>query len=210
MLEKGKPLFRNFRGRAELYVPIASGHFFKLPPKKRVPPSLSHRFFSLVPEMSDDEVDEELLALLRQSLECNGNNVSAPAQTRVLEGSEYVYDNSIDVALDYKGCKEAASMIWTSMQEKKYSIRTWSDHELHPKVKDASTMDFIFTMDLLNFSFWSDRSNAEEKFAVEFRGKLWTGYWSLVAALQRALEEGAYFMQCKCHMVLTESRHTNY
>lgn len=160
--------------------------------------------------MSDDEVDEELLALLRQSLGLNGSTSSAPAQTRVLEGSEYVYDNSIDVALDYRGSKEAASIIWTSMQKKNYSFRTWSEHELHPKIKDSSTVEFIFIMDLLNFSFWSDVSNSEERFAVVFRGKRWTGYWSLVAALQRALEEGWNFTWCKFYMVLTEFRHTNH
>lgn len=160
--------------------------------------------------MSDDEADEELLALLRQSLGLNGSNVSAPVQTRVLEGSEYVYDNSIDVALDYKGCKEAASMIWTSMQENKFSLKNWSQHELHPEPKDASTIEFIFTMDLLNFSFWSDINIPEEKYAVDFRGKMWTGYWSLVAALRRALEEGAYFMRCECPLMLTGSRHTDH
>lgn len=52
-----------------------------------------------------------------------------------------------------------------------------------------STVAFIFTMDLLNFSFWSEKG-AEEKVSIEYKGKTWTGYWSLVAALQRALEEG--------------------
>ena len=43
-------------------------------------------------------------------------------------------------------------------------------------------------MDLLNFSFWSEK-NEEERFAVVYKGKRWTGYWSLVAILQRALEQ---------------------
>ena len=140
--------------------------------------------------MSVDEADEELLALLRESLGLNGKSVSGPARTGVLENAEYVCDNSIDVALDYRGTKAAASIVWTLMQEKKYSFKCWSEHELHPKTKDASTVDFIFTMDLLNFSFWSDKSSPHESFAVDFRGRLYTGYWSLVATLQRALEEG--------------------
>jgi len=44
-------------------------------------------------------------------------------------------------------------------------------------------------MDLLNFSFWSELPD-DERFAIEYRGKRWTGYWSLVAALQRALDDG--------------------
>lgn len=110
-------------------------------------------------------------------------------ETRVLEGSEYVYNNSIDVAIDMNSTKTAAAKIYDQMGKKEYSTKTWSSHELHPKSKDESTVAFIFTMDLLNFSFWSEKDDTE-RFAIEFKGKRWTGYWSLVAALQRAIEEG--------------------
>ncbi|QSZ36318.1 hypothetical protein DSL72_007444 [Monilinia vaccinii-corymbosi] len=137
--------------------------------------------------MSDDEADPELLELLRQHIS-KPTSPSIP-ETRVLESAEYVYNNSIDVALDMAATKAAATSIYSQMQKKSYSTKTWSSHDLHPQSKDASTVNFIFTMDLLNFSFWSLQSE-EERFAVEYRGKRWTGYWSLVAALQRGLEEG--------------------
>ncbi len=139
--------------------------------------------------MSDDEADPELLELLRRSLGLRPSHGPTPAETRVLESAEYIFNNSIDVALDVRGCKAAASTIWNLMQEKEYSTKTWSSHELHPKAKDESTVDFIFTMDLLNFCFWSEKG-PDERFAVEYAGKKWTGYWSLVAAIQRALDEG--------------------
>lgn len=44
-------------------------------------------------------------------------------------------------------------------------------------------------MDILNFSFWSERSE-KTRFSIDYKGRKWTGYWSLVAALQRALDEG--------------------
>ena len=140
--------------------------------------------------MSDDETDFELLDLLRKSLGMNGNSAAGPAETRVLESAEHIYDNAVDVAIDMQGTKAAAASIWRSMQEKGYDCKAWSQHELHPKAKDESTVNFIFTMDLLNFSFWSDCTNKAKTFVVEHAGKRWTGYWSLVAALQRALEEG--------------------
>ena len=139
--------------------------------------------------MSEDEADQELLALLRESLGLNGGNTKGPIETKVLEGAEYIYDNSIDVAIDMQGTKAAASTIWSTMQDKGFSSKSWSKHELHPKAMDEGTVDFIFTMDLLNFCFWSD-SEPDHRFAVEYRGRLWTGYWSLVAGLQRALDEG--------------------
>lgn len=138
--------------------------------------------------MSDDEADPELLALLRQSL-MGKPVVDEEPETGVLQDAEYVYDNSIDVAIEMRATKNAAESIYHQMQEKSFSTASWADHELHPKDKDEKTVEFIFTMDLLNFSFWSELPG-DERFAIEYRGKRWTGYWSLVAAMQRALEEG--------------------
>lgn len=139
--------------------------------------------------MSDDEADPELLELLRQSLGLGTSSATAPPNTRVLESAEFIYDHSIDVSIVSSATKAAASSLWKLMQEKNYSTSTWSDHELHPKAKDESTVNFIFTMDLLNFSFWSELSE-EERFQIEYKNRRWTGYWSLIALLQRALEEG--------------------
>ena len=142
--------------------------------------------------MSDDEADPELLELLRKSLGIsNGRQVDAPPDTGVLSSAEHIYNNAIDVALDMAGTKAAAQKIHAMMSARQYSTATWSSHELHPKTKDEATLNFIFTMDLLNFSFWSERPDAE-RFCVDYRGKRWTGYWSLVAALQRALDEGLF------------------
>lgn len=140
--------------------------------------------------MSDDEADPELLELLRKTLGTHNPMPAGIAQTGVLESAEYIYTNSIDVSLDMRGTKAAAATIWDLMQRKEYSCKMWSSHELHPKAKYESTVEFLFVMDLLNFCFWSDNQDPEEAFAVEYHGKVWTGYWSLVAALQRALEEG--------------------
>lgn len=138
--------------------------------------------------MSDDEADPELLALLRQHLEGGQKGPEIP-ETHVLEGAEYIADNAIDVMLDMRSTKAAAATIYEQMLKKEFSTANWSAHELHPKAKDESTVAFIFTMDLLNFSFWSERSE-EDRFAIEYKGRRWTGYWSLVAALDRALDEG--------------------
>lgn len=140
-------------------------------------------------DMSDDEADPELLALLRQSLGLGVPSAPSPPDTKVLESAEFIYDNAIDVAIDASGTKAAASLVWTLMKEQQYSPKTWSSHELHPQHKNQDTVDFIFTMDLLNFSFWSSLPS-DARFAVDYRGRRWVGYWSLVASLQRALDEG--------------------
>lgn len=139
--------------------------------------------------MSDDEADPELLELLRQHLGLGKKNNAAP-DTKVLQNARWIFDNSIDVALDPRQTKAAAETIWQQIQQKQYSTSTWSEHELHPKAKDESTVDFIFTMDLLNFSFWSEEMEESKRFRIDYHGRKWTGYWSLVAALQRALDDG--------------------
>lgn len=143
-------------------------------------------------KMSDDEADPELVALLRAHL-VGQPAASAEPETGILDGAEYLCDESIDVAIDMWSCKTAANAIYRQMQDKSYSTATWSQHDLHPKKKDESTVAFIFTMDLLNFSFWSKHPE-DKRYAVEYRGKTWTGYWSLVAALQRALDEGWFLL----------------
>jgi hypothetical protein len=157
----------------------------------RFPWTLKLILGSLQDRMSDDEVDSELLALLRQSLGLGLPTKQAPPETRVLESAEFICDNSIDVAIDMGSTKAAARTIWHLMQEKQYSTQTWTTHELHPKEKNVDTVNFIFTMNLSNFCFWSEKP-AEKRFAVEYKEQRWTGYWSLVAALQRALEEGTW------------------
>jgi Potential Queuosine, Q, salvage protein family len=143
--------------------------------------------------MSDDEeADLSLLLLLRQSLGISDDPSTSPPtpQTGVLRSAEYIYNNSIDVAIDSSSTKRAATTIYSLMQSKQHSTQSWSAHSLHPQAKDEATLKFIFTMDLLNFSFWSERSEGE-RFAVKYRGKRWTGYWALVACLQRAVDEGS-------------------
>ena len=138
--------------------------------------------------MSDSEPEEELLELLRKSLGLSSSSAPPSYQTKVLGDAQYIYDNAIDVAIDSAQTKAAANLIWHLMQARSYSVKAWADHELHPKGQDDSTIDFIFTMDLLNFSFWSE--DPSTPYIVEYQDKQWPGYWSLVAALQRALSEG--------------------
>lgn len=143
------------------------------------------------PTMADDDVDHDLLDFMRKAMGLDPPTTRPPLTTKVLESAQFIFDNAIDIALDPDSIKTAAETIYRSMQEKSYSTSTWSEHELHPKEKNEDTVDFILTMDILNFSFWSDFDD-QNRFAVNYRGKRWTGYWSLVALLRRALDEGLF------------------
>ena len=44
----------------------------------------------------------------------------------------------------------------------------------------------VFVIDLLNFSFWTEEDRP--KYCVSYAGREWTGYWSLCAAFNRAID----------------------
>ena len=141
--------------------------------------------------MSDDEVDLGLLAFLRQHYAPPAPVSAEDApETGVLADAERVVDDAVDVALVMSATKRAAAAIHMQMEQQHYSPASWAEHELHPRARDESTVDFIFTMDLLNFSFWSEKERDEESVGIEYGGVVWRGYWSLVAALRRAVDEG--------------------
>ena len=135
--------------------------------------------------------DSSQLLLLQKSLDADDQPQAPNPLEQVLASAKYIKDNAIDVAISPSNTKTAASHIYALMQERQYSTHSWSLHELHPKPDGGeATLNFIFVLDLLNFSFWSEKSE-KDQFAVQYGGKHWTGYWSLVAGLKRAIEEGA-------------------
>lgn len=74
------------------------------------------------------------------------------------------------------------------MEEQPFDTATWSTHLLHPKAMSLEAIDWIFLVDLLNFSFFSDEPDPEKQFYVIYKGEKFTGYWSLCAAVNRALD----------------------
>ncbi len=84
-------------------------------------------------------------------------------------------------------------------------LNEWSNNELNYSYDSNSKNDdehneflvnWIFLIDLLNFSFWSDYDLADdgignlkfERFTIKLNEKLYTGYWSLIAIIKRAIE----------------------
>lgn len=54
----------------------------------------------------------------------------------------------------------------------------------------AEAVEWIFLVDLLNFSFFSDQEDPKKQFYVTYKGEKFTGYWSLCAAVNRAIDAG--------------------
>lgn len=109
--------------------------------------------------------------------------------------------------------------IFHKIKVESYTPRTWRTHPLHlipvePYVasepSNKKVLDWIFLISSLNFSFWSSREGHPDRYGVEWKSgwddsednrRLWTGYWSLVAALNR----GKYFTIATFEDSLTKS-----
>ncbi|KAI9323118.1 UPF0553 protein C9orf64-like protein [Dichotomocladium elegans] len=112
----------------------------------------------------------------------------------VLESAKFIAEHSQDVRIVPEAIERAAKSILENMKARQYSTKTWNEHPLQPQQRDESTVDWIFLVDVLNFSFWSDlddgRAPHADRYTVVFDDKPYTGYWSLCAAINRALANG--------------------
>lgn len=123
-------------------------------------------------------------------------NIPTMNTTGVLDSAEFIVRNSQDVFVSEEGCKKASEEVYASMRRKKYSTETWTSHPLTPSSKSQSTVDWIFTVDTLNFSFWSNYDDKDtgspesQRYTVQYLGNKYTGYWSLCAAINKALDDG--------------------
>ena len=143
-----------------------------------------------------DDLSASLLSAFQSRFGISSPNqptTAVPTNTKVLDSAQYVADQAIDVFINRDGLYSAASSITQSIKTKPFTTAAWREHELHPnptesRMNEDEIIRFIFTMDLLNFSFWSD--DESRPFELEYKGRMWTGYWSLVAGLWRALDEG--------------------
>ncbi|KAF1796842.1 hypothetical protein V8B55DRAFT_1548209 [Mucor lusitanicus] len=118
------------------------------------------------------------------------------AENKVLASAKFISENSKNVFIPKENLSSAVETIMENMKMREYSTKTWNEHPLHPKVADCKTVDWIFLVDLLNFSFWSDLDVKDkstphpDRYAINYDGTLYTGYWSLCAAINRALDNG--------------------
>ncbi|KAG8900189.1 hypothetical protein FRB99_006189 [Tulasnella sp. 403] len=124
----------------------------------------------------------------------------------VIPSAQFVYEKvgSEGVRVEEGRVVESvAENILNRMQTMQYSTSTtWRSHPLHflpptpydpshPRTREA--LDWVFFVSSLNFSFWSEFSE-EERFGIEWgdEGTVWTGYWSLLAGIKRALHNTSH------------------
>ena len=117
--------------------------------------------------------------------------------------SAIISANSVDVKVDDESVKRLSGELAESFTSGNLlSLKSWKDCELHPWENNDGTANFIFLMDLLNFSFWHDDN--DNPYTVKYNGKLYTGYWSLLASLRIAEKEGKNLSDASVMATITE------
>ncbi|RKP14456.1 hypothetical protein BJ684DRAFT_19145 [Piptocephalis cylindrospora] len=109
----------------------------------------------------------------------------------VRESAAFIANNAKEVRVSEAGVCKAADWIGRAMKESNYSRKEWGKHQLNPSAPSEETIAWIFVVDALNFSFWTERPESDpSRYGVRWEGVLWTGYWSLCACINRALASG--------------------
>lgn len=139
----------------------------------------------------------------------------------ILSSTNFVSQNAKQVSINQSRLKEVAEWIVSyhsairsghknndiaeEYTQKSILPATWHSHKLHPDIDELGPrecVEWIFFMDLLNFSFfddWRERISFDDKmgfsmllprYSVEYCGEKYTGYWTLNAAIKREKDSG--------------------
>jgi hypothetical protein len=101
----------------------------------------------------------------------------------VLRSTLPVVQQASHVQLDL-GRVEALAARWAQAG---WQVPTWNA-DLHFNDGTWRAVNWMLLADALNFCFWGDPGQA--RWAVEYRGQVYNGYWAETASLLRALDDG--------------------
>ncbi|XP_041042569.1 queuosine salvage protein isoform X2 [Carcharodon carcharias] len=105
------------------------------------------------------------------------------------EAGKFISENSKDVSVLEEGVQKVAKMVFEKRNSEELDATGWKLlHDLNPQTMSETSVNWVFVTDTLNFSFWSE--NDDHKCLVKYKGKMHSGFWSLCAAINRALDEG--------------------
>ena len=107
------------------------------------------------------------------------------------ETGRYINRETQHIKCNPHGVDKVSELIYKAIAKDGFGRKIWEKHELNPSrtQNEQELINWIFLVDTLNFSFWPDEGAV--KFGVkDHHGKLQTGYWSLCAAVNRAMKVG--------------------
>ncbi len=97
----------------------------------------------------------------------------------VLKTTAYVIQHARNVKIDHAAVERAAD----TLAEKCVEPPAWN-YAFHFHDRTPRTVNYLFLLDALNFSFWG-----KPRWKVEYNGQELDGYWALAASLKRTVEK---------------------
>ncbi|KAM7077113.1 queuosine 5'-phosphate N-glycosylase/hydrolase isoform 2-T3 [Ciconia maguari] len=86
-----------------------------------------------------------------------------------LESARFIAGHSRDVSVDEEGARRVAEGLFDRASAAEFGLAGWKSlHELNPRAASAEAVDWVFLVDTLNFSFWSEQE--EQKYLVKYKG----------------------------------------
>lgn len=114
------------------------------------------------------------------------------------ESAKLVAGLAKDVFIEQAGVKKLALAILDGLKTGKIRKGNFSQIRFHPKPDDSRAADWIFVLDTLNFSFWTETGTKKWNVNGE------TGYFAFCAAVSRAIDEGKPMWDPKYYSQITQ------
>eukprot|EP00096_Caligus_rogercresseyi_P015606 TRINITY_DN8074_c0_g1_i1.p1 TRINITY_DN8074_c0_g1~~TRINITY_DN8074_c0_g1_i1.p1 ORF type:complete len:340 (+),score=77.06 TRINITY_DN8074_c0_g1_i1:74-1093(+) len=106
-----------------------------------------------------------------------------------VESGKFIAEHAEHIRIEKNGIQVAVDMIWERIDSGDIAQKNmFSKTEIHPQSADDQGIHWVFFADLLNFSFWT--GDSEPHYGVTYKGKTYTGYLALCAAINRTLDSG--------------------
>ena len=110
-----------------------------------------------------------------------------------LESAKFIMDHAKHVKICNEGIDYLSDMVLNSLKDTKCNYFNFKSFELNPKEMNENSINWIFVVDTLNFSFWSfppTTKDEEYQYKINYKNQTYHGYWALCAAINRAIDEG--------------------
>uniref|UniRef100_A0A915AU26 Queuosine 5'-phosphate N-glycosylase/hydrolase n=2 Tax=Parascaris univalens TaxID=6257 RepID=A0A915AU26_PARUN len=92
-----------------------------------------------------------------------------------------------ELKVSKSGVETVAKMVLDAVRSGKIRDVDFDASDLHPKGADRAAIEWVFFMDSINFSFWTEEG---AKFVVTYKDKSYTGYFAGCACVNRAIDNG--------------------
>uniref|UniRef100_A0A915DHH2 Queuosine 5'-phosphate N-glycosylase/hydrolase n=1 Tax=Ditylenchus dipsaci TaxID=166011 RepID=A0A915DHH2_9BILA len=107
------------------------------------------------------------------------------------ESGIFIAENSHEIQIDELAIKNVALMIHKAVKSGEISESDFESYDMHTKAGAQQAVEWIFFVDLINFSFWMDDGSC---FAVSYTAKdgttsQYSGYFAACACVNRALDK---------------------